>query len=182
MMIRERVKGHSIAIDLQEWQLASPITHTQLAGLELPKDDATQRLVQALSDSERLKVLELRRGISLEASSYVGRIALGELQITIKPKIKMLPLLHLLQYTYGLRQLDLLPVAGFETESLTFQDLLIHQLLAEVSELLLRGLHRRYVRREELLSSPRGRIALYKIANQGGIVQAALPCIHHLRL
>jgi 5-methylcytosine-specific restriction enzyme subunit McrC len=172
----------SIAIDLQEWQSATPTTHTQLAGLELPRDDATQRLVQALSDSERLKVLELRRGVSLEASSYVGRIALGELQITIRPKIKMLPLLHLLQYTYGLRQLDLLPVANFDTESLTFQDLLIHQLLAEVSELLLRGLQRRYVRKEEALASPRGRIALQTIARQGGIVQASLPCIHHPRL
>jgi len=172
----------SIAIDLQEWQPASPTTHTQLAGLELPRDDATQRLVQALSDSERLKVLELRRGVSLEASSYVGRIALGDLQITIRPKITMLPLLHLLQYTYGLRQLDLLSVTGFETESLTFQDLLIHQLLAEVSELLLRGLHRRYIRREEALASPRGKIALQTIARQGGIVQASLPCIHHPRL
>jgi 5-methylcytosine-specific restriction enzyme subunit McrC len=172
----------SIAIDLQEWQSATPTTHTQLAGLELPRDDTTQRLVQALSDSERLKVLELRRGISLEASSYVGRITLGELQITIQPKIAMLPLLHLLQYTYGLRRLDLISIAGFETESLTFQDLLIHQLLAEVSELLLRGLHRRYIRREELLSSPRGRIALQTIANQGGIVQATLPCLHHPRL
>jgi len=172
----------SIAIDLQEWQPASPMTHTQLAGLELPRDDATQRLVQALSDSERLKVLELRRGVSLQASSYVGRIALGDLQITIRPKITMLPLLHLLQYTYGLRQLDLLSVTRFETESLTFQDLLIHQLLTEVSELLLRGLHRRYIRREEALASPRGKIALQTIARQGGIVQASLPCIHHPRL
>jgi 5-methylcytosine-specific restriction enzyme subunit McrC len=172
----------SIAVSLQEWQSATSTTHTQLAGLELPRDDATQRLVQALSDSERLKVLELRRGVSLEASSYVGRIALGELQITIRPKITMLPLLHLLQYTYGLRQLDLLSSAEFDTESLTFQDLLINQLLAEVSELLLRGLHRRYVRKEEMLVSPRGRIVLQTIANQGGIVQASLPCLHHPRL
>ena len=172
----------SIALDLQEWQSATPITHLQLAGLELPRDDATQRLVQALSDAERLEVLELRQGVAVETSSFVGRIALGDLQITIQPKIKMLPLLHLLQYTYGLRQLDLLSVAEFETESLTFQDLLIHQLLAEVSELLLRGLHRRYVRKEEMLISPRGRIALQTIANQGGIVQASLPCLHHPRL
>src|SRR6266700_4378263 len=172
----------SIAIDLQEWQAAAPMTHAQLVGVELPRDDITQRLIQVLSEKKRLKVLELRQGVSLEASSYVGRIALGELQITIRPKIKMLPLLHLLQYTYGLRQLDLLSIAGFETESLTFQDLLIHQLLAEVSELLLRGLHRRYVRREEVLTSPRGRISLQTIARQGGIVQASLPCIHHPRL
>src|SRR5260370_8163015 len=93
----------------------------------------------------------------------------------------MLPLLHLLQYTYGMRQLDLFSVAGFQTESLTFQALLIHQLVTEVSELLLRGLHRRYIRREEALASPIGKIALQTIARQGGIVQASLPCIHHLR-
>jgi 5-methylcytosine-specific restriction enzyme subunit McrC len=172
----------SIAIDLQEWQPASPMTHARLVGVELPRDDITPRLIQVLSEKKRLKVLELRQGVSLETSSYVGRIALGELQITIRPKITMLPLLHLLQYTYGLRQLDLLSVAGFETESLTFQDLLIHQLLAEVSELLLRGLYRRYVRREEALARPRGRIALQTIARQGGIVRASLPCIHHPRL
>src|SRR6266700_4456240 len=159
----------SIAIDLQEWQAAAPMTHAQLVGVELPRDDITQRLIQVLSEKKRLKVLELRQGVSLEASWYVGRIALSELQITIRPKIKMLPLLHLLQYTYGLRQLDLLSIAGFETESLTFQDLLIHQLLAEVSELLLRGLHRRYVRREEVLTSPRGRISLQTIASYAHI-------------
>ncbi len=136
----------SIAIDLQEWQAAAPMTHAQLVGVELPRDDITQRLIQVLSEKKRLKVLELRQGVSLEASSYVGRIALGELQITIRPKIKMLPLLHLLQYTYGLRQLDLLSIAGFETESLTFQDLLIHQLLADprledclINQVLLQG-------------------------------------------
>src|SRR5260370_1484032 len=94
----------------------------------------------------------------------------------------MLPLLHLLQYTYGMRQLDLFSVAGFQTESVTFQALVIHQLVTEVSELLLRGLHRRYIRREEALASPIGKIALQTIARQGGIVQASLPCIHHLRL
>src|SRR6266480_2876418 len=91
----------SIAIDLQEWQAAAPMTHAQLVGVELPRDDITQRLIQ---------------------------------------------------------------------------------LLSEVSELLLRGLHRRYVRREEVLTSPRGRISLQTIARQGGIVQASLPCIHHPRL
>src|SRR5260370_27463102 len=94
----------------------------------------------------------------------------------------MLPLLHLLQYTYGMRQLDLFSVAGFQTESVTFQALVIHQLVTEVSELLLRGLHRRYIRREEALASPIGKIALQTIARQGGIVQASLPCIHHPRL
>ena len=172
----------STRVDIQEWQQTSFETHKQLIGVELPEDDTTQTLIQVLSASEKLKIAQLRKGVSLETSSYVGKIALGDLQITIRSKIRTLPLLHLLQYTYGLRQLDLHSVVGFDSELLSFQDLLINQLAAEVSELLLRGLQRKYVRREGVLSSPRGRIAIQTIANQGGIVQASLPCIYHPRL
>jgi 5-methylcytosine-specific restriction enzyme subunit McrC len=85
-------------------------------------------------------------------------------------------------HTKRLRQLDLFAPASFDSESLSFQDLLIYQLAAEASELLLRGLHRKYVRREETLSSPRGRIDIQKIARQGGIAQASLPCVYYPRL
>ena len=37
-----------------------------------------------------------------------------------------------------------------------FHDLLIHQLTTEVSELAVRGLHRRYEREDSLLAGPRG--------------------------
>jgi 5-methylcytosine-specific restriction enzyme subunit McrC len=172
----------SIPVDLQEWKKASYETYTQLAGAELPQDEATQRLIRVLSESGRLTTLQLRKGLSLEASSYVGRIALGDLQITIRPKIDMQRLLHLVQYTYGLRQLDLYSPIELDNELLSFQDLLINQLGAEISELVMRGLHRKYVRWEEALVSPRGRIAMQTIANQGGIFQASLPCIHYPRL
>jgi 5-methylcytosine-specific restriction enzyme subunit McrC len=48
--------------------------------------------------------------------------------------------------------------------------------------LLLRGLHRRYVRVEQDLSSPRGKIDARRIVSSGGIIQAALPCVYHSRL
>lgn len=51
-----------------------------------------------------------------------------------------------------------------------------------MQELLSRGLHRTYVRMEQNLSSPRGKIDVRRIANQGGITQAALPCVYHSRL
>ncbi|HYY17033.1 MAG TPA: restriction endonuclease, partial [Gammaproteobacteria bacterium] len=64
----------------------------------------------------------------------------------------------------------------------TFQDLLIHQLAAEASELLSRGLHRRYVRHHQQLSSPRGRIDIHRIVRDGGLTQTTLPCIAHPRI
>jgi len=133
----------SIPVLLQEWQQVSPDSNKLLAGVKLPQDNETQTVVQNLSESGKLKITELAKGIVVEATSYVGRIRVGDLQITIQPKIEMIRLLHLLRYTYGLRQLDLYSTVELDSESLSFQDLLINQLVAEVSELLMRGLHRR---------------------------------------
>jgi len=59
--------------------------------------------------------------------------------------------------------------------------LLIQQLVVETTELLSRGLHRRYRRFERALSSPRGRINFQQLASQGGLAQAVLPCTYHPR-
>jgi 5-methylcytosine-specific restriction enzyme subunit McrC len=91
-------------------------------------------------------------------------------------------LLRLFQYAYGLRHLKLFSLVGYSTEPQTFQDLLIHQLAAEARELLSRGLHRRYVRRDQQLSSPRGRIDISRIVRNGGLTQTTLPCIAHPRI
>ena len=172
----------NISIDLHEWQKASFTTHEQLAGLVLPEDAATQQVIQRLSDDGKLTIIQHYRGVSLDTSSYVGRIMLGDVQITIRPKIEAMPLLQLVQYAYGLRQLKIFSSVNFDTEAFAFQDLLIHQLALEINELLMRGLQRHYVRRDEQLTVPRGRISMQKIANQGGIIQAALPCTHYLRI
>ena len=129
-----------------------------------------------------LEVFEPKDGLLLSASSYVGRIRLGDLSVTVTPKIPSKSLLRLLHYAYGLRDLKLFSRVGFEAEPLAFQELLIHQLAAEVQELLLRGLHRRYVAVERDLSSPTGRIDVRELVNRGGITQAALPCALHTRL
>src|SRR5690242_13346864 len=97
----------SIAITMQEWQTATPATHPQLSNVFLPDDSATQQMIEQLSTSGQLKTIEKRHGLTIETTSYVGRIILGDVQITIRPKIQMMPLLRLMQYAYGLRQLDL---------------------------------------------------------------------------
>jgi 5-methylcytosine-specific restriction enzyme subunit McrC len=172
----------NISIDLREWQKADFKTHKELAGLLLPEDAATQQMIQRLSFDGQLIVIQHYRGVSLEASSYVGRIVVGDLQITIRPKIEAVPLLQLVQYAYGFRQLKIFSPVDFNTEAFTFQDLLIYQFVQEVNELLMRGLQRNYIRRDEQLTVPRGRISIQRIANQGGIIQAALPCTHYLRV
>jgi 5-methylcytosine-specific restriction enzyme subunit McrC len=170
--------GEPIPIDLQEWsQRTATDKGSPLAGVFL--EDADVRiLAQKLTSSRMLDIRELREGLSITSTSYVGRITLGNLLITVQPKISGMSLVPLLRYAYGLRDLHIATLAGFESEQWAFQDILI----AEVSELLARGLHRRYVRTNEALASPRGRIDLQRIANQGGVIEATIPCAYYPRL
>lgn len=171
-----------IVVDLEEWAHCSASDAGSLLAGAFLRDQAERELAAFLSASGMLEILELREGLSLQASSYVGRITLGDVQITIRPKIRGLPFLQLLRYAYGLRDLKSMTETSFSSEELTFQDMLIQQLIAETEELVARGLHRTYVRTDADLTSPRGRINLQRIARQGGIIQAALPCTYHPRL
>ena len=171
-----------IDVSLYEWDKLYPDDQNELKGFVFEKDIIVQRAILDLSKKGILEVRELRDGLYVESFSYVGRISLGDLRITIRPKIKDAPFLQLLRYAYGLRDLRLFGKTVYPPEPRAFQDLLIHQLTAEASELISRGLHRRYVRLDETLSSPRGRIDIKRIARNGGIAQAALPCTHYPRL
>ena len=80
---------------------------------------------------------------------------------------------------YRLRHLTLFDPADQPVGERTFQDLLIHQLAEEVTELVARGLHRAYLRRAAWLESPRGQLDFQQMTRQAGGATAALPCIHH---
>ena len=171
------------SIHLKEWEsLSASDPGSRLASMFLEDNDEVKNVASVLSKTGMVSILELREGLSIGASSYVGRITLGNVQITIHPKISGAPFIHLLRYAYDLRDLTLRTEATYSVENQAFQDLLIHQLVAEVSELVARGLHRRYLRTDSYLASPRGRINIQKIAKQGGIVQETLPCTYHPRL
>lgn len=172
----------TISIVLQEWsQRTASDNASPLAGASL-EDEEARTLAQQLTAAGMLEIKELHDGLSIASTSYVGRIALGNLLITVQPKISGMSLLRLLHYAYGLRDLLIASMAGYENKQWAFQDILIAQLIAEASELLARGLHRRYVRTDEELASPRGRINLQLIAKQGGVIQATIPCTSYPRL
>jgi 5-methylcytosine-specific restriction enzyme subunit McrC len=166
---------------LTEWQSLYPEPGSELENVFL-EDAGVRDLAKRITRSGMLEITELKEGLFLRASSYVGRIDLGNLRITITPKVEGKALLRLLRYAYGLRDLGLFSGVGYEAEPEAFQDLLIHQLAAEAQELLSRGLHRRYVRVARDLSSPRGKIDMRTIAGRGGITSAELPCVYHTRL
>jgi len=171
----------NITLRLAEWQIASPASGSPTQGLGLGNDPAVQDLARRLSDSRMLEVQELREGLFVRSTSFVGRVRLGEVEITVVPKVLSETLLTLLRYAYGLRNLHLLPTTTYGTQALGFQDLLVWQLVEEAQDLLARGLRRTYVKREEALASPRGRIDFQALAGRDCLVEATLPCVHHRR-
>jgi len=169
-------------VALREWEHCTPDTTSALQGLSFDGDVAARQQAMQLTEKRRVEIWELKRGLSVKTTSFVGNISLGPVQLIIRPKIAGLLLLNLLRYAYHLRKLDILPDTDYAVSAATFQDLLIAQLAAEVEELLARGLHREYERTAETLSSPRGRLDFQAYARHGGVAEAALPCIHHPRL
>lgn len=171
-----------VSITLSEWESCYPEPTTDLAGLFLEDSPSVRSTAEDLTRTGKLEVIELSKGVAITATSYVGSVDLGNLRITVLPKIRGMPLLNLLRYAYGLRNLSFYAAAQYGVEAGTFQDLLIHQLAAEATELLSRGLHRTYRRRQRALSSPRGRINFDQLAFRAGVAEASLPCTYHPRV
>ena len=171
-----------ISITLSEWETLGPDKCTDLAGRFLDVSPGTRHVVERLNDSNFLGLTELRHGLQIKAYSHVGRIRIGDLSITILPKIKGTSLLSLVRYAYGFRRLNLISDSTHLVDQCGFEDLLISQLNVEVHELISRGLLRAYISTSERLSSPRGRIDLTRMALDGGTVTATLPCQHHPRV
>ncbi len=170
-----------LSIRLAEWQTVSPDPASPTEGVNLGDDPGVRDLARRLADGGALEVVELRSGLSVRSTSFVGRVRLGHLDFTVVPKLPTDSLLKLLRYAYGLRDLRLFPSTTVSTEPIGLQDILVWQLIGEGNELLARGLRRSYVGREEKLSSPRGRIDFRKLAAQATPTEATLPCVHHRR-
>ncbi|TPI42106.1 hypothetical protein FJ414_06570 [Mesorhizobium sp. B3-1-6] len=138
--------------------------------------DSEQALARKLRESGRLSVSETRQGFEVATTSWVGRIVLGGVEISIQPKIKAAPLVQLLRYAFGLERLSLIGHVPFSTEAYAFQDILGQQLALEVARLIARGLHREYRVHKAELSSLRGRVLFDELARTQSSARAAIPC------
>lgn len=170
------------SITLSEWQTLGPENCEQLRGRFLDGSDAVRSVASVLRDSGKLELTELRSGLRIRAFSHVGRVRVGNLNITVLPKLRGSSLLTLLRYAYGFRRLTFVSDTSHFSEPCGFEDLLVAQLNAEAQELLSRGLQRSYVARQDRLASPRGRIDIQRLAVDAGKITATLPCRHYPRV
>jgi 5-methylcytosine-specific restriction enzyme subunit McrC len=171
----------SIHITMQEWHTLNPSNSPELRNFRL-EDGASRALAKDISRSGILEILELYDGLQIRSSSFVGRLRLGNLTVSVLPKLKGMPLFILLRYAYHFRDLHTVPKADFVTSHTGLSDLLTFQLLTEAKDLLSRGLHRKYMRKDSSLASPRGKLHINRIATQSTITEPKLPCIYHPRL
>lgn len=171
-----------VDVRLREWEVARPDREDRygLRGVWL-EHDKDRTLAAQLTRAGMLEVTELKDGLSVRALAHVGRVQLGRVVVTVEPKVAPDDLLDLLRYAYGLRNLRLLDAAEFATTGRLLQDLVVAQLLAEVRELLRRGMSREYTSRTELLSSPRGRVDMGALVRRAPLVEPAITCRHHPR-
>lgn len=176
------LEGSVRHLSLSEWTCEVPEPSSATYGVHLPNDSKIQTKVQSLRETGAIEIDDIHgRGLKIQATSFVGRVQLGSLCITIRPKIAGFPLVQLLRYAFELRNLRLFGVADYISTEVSLVDILLLQLQAEVSELFKRGLHKTYEHRFETLGIPRGRIDFQRYVRDGGQVQAALPCIHYPR-
>lgn len=167
-----------IALRLSEWSRLGPDDAGQghlLAGLSFGGDMRARALADTLARTGVVTVTELRRGLEVQTESYVGRLAVGPLDITIVPKVAWTRWHALFGYALRLRGLARSDVVALQVGPASLHDLLVLELLVEVRDLVSRGLHREYVRHRTDLAAPRGRIDFQRLAVRGGLYQAVIP-------
>jgi 5-methylcytosine-specific restriction enzyme subunit McrC len=175
------VRDNYIEFTMKEWETLRPEPGSGLENRTLDRKE-DRLLSEDLGKRGFLEVTELRTGLLIRSFSHVGKVRLGNIDITVLPKLDHSSMLTLLRYAYGFRKLKLLPASTLRLDESGFADLLVAQLVAETHELIARGLQRAYIPRRDWLASPRGRIDVGRLAAQGGVVTASLPCTHHPRI
>ena len=169
-----------ISVELSEWSEANPASAPQLRSYKI-LDRTARANAETLSRLGIIELVALEHGLSVRSFSFVGRLSLDDLTVTVRPKLASAELLKLLRYAYSLRDLRIFEAASFGQGLEGLQDLLIAQLDAEARELLQRGPLRRYVRRSEELPSPRGRIDVHRLARPRTDGSGRVPCTHYPR-
>ena len=164
-------------VDLIEWQTLGPEA-SSLKGIVPIFDRTAERTVGELQSTGKLEILQLRTGIKIRASSWVGRVTLDNLTITVRPKIEGAPLLNLLRYSYSLRDLETFSQTKYDIAHGSFQDLIVVRLADEIDELLSSGLHRDYMRFDHELTRPSGRINFVDLARNVASTKSSLYCTY----
>jgi 5-methylcytosine-specific restriction enzyme subunit McrC len=168
-----------IEIRLSEWSSSGAMHAPEELLKELASSEAGL-IFDRLGD--RLRVEPGFRGLEVNSTSYVGRIDIGPLRVSINPKIDGLPLSDLLKYAYGVDDLWVLEHSSVvEVADEGIQDLFVELLVDQVDALRISGLTKQYLLRRDSVDVIRGRIDANALARRGLLTDARVPCLFYER-
>ena len=153
--VGEALPGKCLVIERSEWQ------HAVELGVGLTEEDRS--ILHSLDQvgERKLVVEELREGLRVRATSWVGIVRLATIEIRVAPKLPgdHIALARMIQLCCGVDGLRLLPQSTtFDPASESLLELIALLFADEAWRVVRRGLARHYVEREEVLGQVRGRI------------------------
>ena len=169
----------SVKIMLQEWGKEIIKDPNKIAQIDVSNEST---LIQKLAGAKIIKILELKHEILVQSFAYVGRIKIGNLEITITPKIDSISLIKLLDYTFDLNLLTKYSNIPHTMAEAGFVELLIYRLAREVNEVINRGINKAYILREEKLNLLRGSIIFNQLVQQSANKLPQIPCRYFNRI
>jgi 5-methylcytosine-specific restriction enzyme subunit McrC len=161
-------------VEMAEWQTVGPESLPELADLRFTAE--SRPTIERLARERKITITELRTGVQIQTTSFVGSVAVGGLTIRVAPKLEARAFATLIGYAIGLPQIQLFEQHSARLQSAAFQDLIIASLVDETTRLLARGIHRQYKPIERALSSPRGRILFRDMARRPIPTHATIDC------
>ncbi|MBU1432533.1 McrC family protein [Myxococcota bacterium] len=149
---------------IREWSTITPSEPggAALRGLRLSVED--RALLANLGIGEggrpRLKIMELREGLAITTTAYIGAVQLSCLRLIIEPKMTLKRLMSMVAYGFEIDELALSGEADYAPATQGLLDLLGLALLNASLRLTRRGLRPAYRAARADLSTPRGRVDL----------------------
>lgn len=164
-----------IDVVLNEWQRKGPFPLSPQLQELLGPGQHGPGIAAALG--EKLRLAPGFGGLEIAATSYVGRVEVGPLRVTIHPKIATTTLARMLKYVYGLADLwqpELPTTVLLDQHGL--QDLLVQLLVLEMERVWRAGLPRVYRPSTDRLEVVRGRVQVEALARRGVLTEPRIPC------
>lgn len=161
--------SHNQVIELSEYKTRGPTSDksedteidVNLKNLSLNQEDYELR--DYLSQKKILKITELKQGIQISSTSYIGIAQFSEFSIMVLPKILMdannLP--KLIEYAYELDDV-IIPQSEikFETTKNLLVEIILASFIKKCQHLLRQGLVKSYVTHQENIPYLRGKLLL----------------------
>lgn len=170
-----------VRVRITEWSVVDPHSTPCLRGLSFDDWLGARETAVRLANDGVVALTETRLGLRVEARSFIGRLAVGPLDLSIEPKIPWSEWLVLVAFALQLRAVIRTDHLDPGTAENALEDLIILAFLSEARRLTARGLHRDYEPQRKTLPIIKGRLDMSRLVRRAGMSSVAVPIRFHRR-